>query len=132
MDRVTHKHVNQAIARYHDRLMLDYPAKGYLQWADIRGDGSNRRNLYVVINDNGGVCQSHLRGKTMRETIANIDFALLLDGLPDYAVIIRAIHESGTKQVSALAELDRRGLWLSDEQKRQAGLRLSKGRESVT
>lgn len=43
--------------------------------------------------------------------------------MPSYAVIIRAIHERGESQKQALAELDRRGLWLSPEQRRQAGLR---------
>jgi hypothetical protein len=38
------------------------------------------------------------------------------------AVIIRAIHERGKKQKEALAELDRRGLYLSSDQKRQAAL----------
>jgi len=42
--------------------------------------------------------------------------------IPSYAVIIRAIHERGDTQREALAELDRRRLWLSPEQKIQAGL----------
>lgn len=42
--------------------------------------------------------------------------------LPSYCVIIQAIHERGARQQRALSELDRRGLWLSAEQKRQAGL----------
>lgn len=41
--------------------------------------------------------------------------------IPAYAVIIRAIHERGPAQAEALAELERRGLWLSDAQKQQAG-----------
>ena len=44
-----------------------------------------------------------------------------LDKLPHYAVIIRCIHERGESQRMALAELNRRGLWLSAEQKIQAG-----------
>lgn len=40
--------------------------------------------------------------------------------IPSYAVIIRAIHERGAIQAEALAELNHRGLWLSDDQKRQA------------
>jgi hypothetical protein len=39
-----------------------------------------------------------------------------------YAVIIRAIHERGQTQVDALVEMARRGLWLSADQKKQAGL----------
>lgn len=42
--------------------------------------------------------------------------------IPSYAVIIRAIHERDTIQAEALAELYRRGLWLSVEQRTQAGL----------
>ena len=42
--------------------------------------------------------------------------------IPAYAVIIRAIHERGAAQAEAMAELARRGLWLSAEQKRQAGV----------
>ena len=42
--------------------------------------------------------------------------------IPNYAVIIRCIHERGATQQEALAELNERGLWLNDEQKRQAGL----------
>jgi len=42
--------------------------------------------------------------------------------LQNFAVIIRAIHERGESQQQALDELRARGLWLSDEQKVQAGL----------
>lgn len=45
-----------------------------------------------------------------------------VDRIPSYAVIIRAVHERGAVQYEALAELKRRGLWLSAEQKRQAGI----------
>lgn len=38
--------------------------------------------------------------------------------IPAYAVIIRAIWESGAVKREARRELRRRGLWLSDEQKR--------------
>ena len=41
---------------------------------------------------------------------------------PAFAIIIRAIHERGASQEEALSELARRGLWLSDDQKAQAGL----------
>ena len=42
--------------------------------------------------------------------------------IPAYAVIIRAIHERGATQDEAVAELYRRGLWLTTDQRRQAGL----------
>lgn len=41
---------------------------------------------------------------------------------PAYQVIIRAIHSRGEAQRKALDEMKRRGLWLSKEQKVQAGL----------
>jgi hypothetical protein len=41
---------------------------------------------------------------------------------PPFVIIIRAIHERGPTQDAALAELRERGLWLSQDQKRQAGL----------
>lgn len=44
------------------------------------------------------------------------------DKKEDYIVIINAIHERGVRQQEALKELSKRGLWLSDEQKKQAGL----------
>jgi hypothetical protein len=42
--------------------------------------------------------------------------------IPSFAVIIRCCWERGATQQEALAELKRRGLWLSEDQKRQAGL----------
>ncbi len=47
-----------------------------------------------------------------------------LDRLPHYAIIIRCIHERGEPQQAALKELYARGLWLSAEQRVQAGLEL--------
>lgn len=44
------------------------------------------------------------------------------NNLPAYALIIRATNERGEAQEAALSELARRGLWLTDEQKRQAGM----------
>jgi hypothetical protein len=48
--------------------------------------------------------------------------------IPRFAVIIRAIHERGETQREAVAELTRRGLCLTAEQKRQAGLSHEGGR----
>lgn len=42
--------------------------------------------------------------------------------VPHFAVILRCIHERGETQREALIELDRRGLWLTYEQKVSAGL----------
>jgi hypothetical protein len=45
-----------------------------------------------------------------------------MEKLPNYTIIIRCIWERGESQQKALAELRRRGLWLSTEQKQAAGL----------
>lgn len=45
-----------------------------------------------------------------------------IQNVPAYVVIIRCIHERGENQREALAELDRRRLWLTKEQRVQAGL----------
>ena len=45
-----------------------------------------------------------------------------VETIPAFAVILRAIWTRGEDQQDALAELDRRGLWLTAEQKKQAGL----------
>jgi hypothetical protein len=42
--------------------------------------------------------------------------------IPSYAVIIRCVWERGETQREALGELDRRHLWLSEDQKIAAGL----------
>lgn len=124
MQRVTHKHVSDACDRYNKALgFTARNAIGRLQWADIRGDGNSRPRLYAVCNANGGVCNSDKQRRTMRQTIAAIDLAIKADKLPhSYMVIIQAIHERGETQKAMLAELNRRGLWLSDEQRKQAGL----------
>jgi hypothetical protein len=41
---------------------------------------------------------------------------------PAYQLIIRATWERGERQEIALGHMAERGLWLSDDQKRQAGL----------
>lgn len=92
-------------------------------WADIRGDGSNRRGLYAVCGEGGGVGHAYdLRRNTMRKTIQAIDLAIKFDKLRSFCVIIQAIHERGETQKAALRELNRRGLWLGKEQRAQAGL----------
>lgn len=120
-DRVTHKHVTDACQRYNAARRLSYGDAGYLQWADIRGDGTSRRSLYVGARG-GGVASSYWRGATMRETVANINLALMMWNADAFVPIINAIHERGKRQVIALDILSARGLWLSDEQKKQAGI----------
>lgn len=50
----------------------------------------------------------------------------MLDKAQHFVVIINCVHERGDRQTLALAELNARGLWLSDEQKVQAGLEAAK------
>lgn len=129
MKRITHKDVEAACARYNKALKLHYwrgkrpPSVGYLMWADIRGDGRNRRNLYSVSGESGGVGQSDLRESTMRKTIQAIDLAIKCDRSQSFALIIRATTMRGPEQKAALREMRRRGLWLSPEQHEQAGLK---------
>lgn len=42
--------------------------------------------------------------------------------LPAYALIIRCIHQRGEDQANCLAELHKRGLWLTKKQRQQAGI----------
>jgi hypothetical protein len=121
--RITHKHVQNACNTYNKALKLKRDSIGFIMWADIRGDGAGYRpNLYTVVNVNGGVCQSDLKRKTMRKTIRAIDLARVADKSQGWCLIIRAIHERGEVQAIALREMRARGLWLSAEQKIQAGL----------
>lgn len=99
MNRITHKHVESACQRYNKALGLTaWNSIGRLQWADIRGDGSSRRRLYAVCNENGGVCNSEMQRRTMRQTIAAIDLAIKANRLRNWQVIIQAIHERGETQ----------------------------------
>ncbi len=50
------------------------------------------------------------------------DVPTMFDKSQNFVVIINAIHERGERQQEALKELGKRGLWLSPEQKEQAGL----------
>ncbi len=126
--RVTHKHVEQACARYNKARKLHYwraqkpPSVGYLIWQDVAGNGNNRRNLYAITGENGGVCASNLRRATMRKTILAINLAIQADKSQSFALIIRATTCRGEIQRAALDEMQARGLWLSDEQMAQAGL----------
>jgi hypothetical protein len=45
--------------------------RGYIYFADIKGDGRNKRRVYVITNDGGGVTACH-NGATYRQTAANL------------------------------------------------------------
>lgn len=71
--------ISRAVARYNEARGLTYPSVGYLQYADIRGDGgAYRPGFYVCVNASGGVGSAYgLRGDTLRETLANVEAAIV-------------------------------------------------------
>lgn len=123
LERVTHKSLESACGAYNFALGLKCGDAGYLMWADIRGDGSSQRGLWSY-SGQGGVGSSDIRkrGDTMRQTKQRIYLSIKFHKLPSFAVIIQAIHERGATQQAALRELAKRGLWLSADQKKEAGL----------
>ena len=56
---------------FNQRLRLEYPMRGHIRFSDIRGDGSNRRKVYMNTNDGGGVTAMY-NGATYRQTAANL------------------------------------------------------------
>jgi len=76
--RITCRDVQRACDRYNKAHGLEsHMQPGYLQWADVRGDGQYRPGLRVTVNTSGGIGNSYdLRGKTKRETIARIEAAM--------------------------------------------------------
>jgi len=70
--------IDKAVKKLNAARGLSYPSIGYLMFADITGNGDNRRKLYVIVNSAGGVDVSSLRGRTNRETLANIEGALAI------------------------------------------------------
>jgi hypothetical protein len=50
---------------------LEYPAVGYLYFADLIGNGRERRRVWAVTNSSGAVTAVH-NGKHYRETAANL------------------------------------------------------------
>jgi hypothetical protein len=50
---------------------LTYPMRGYVYFADIRGDGSGKRRVYIVSNDFGGLTACY-NGATYRQTAAKL------------------------------------------------------------
>ena len=49
---------------------VKYPQKGYLMFSDIKGDGQNRKRVYAVLNDGGGVVAVH--NGSYRQTAKNL------------------------------------------------------------
>lgn len=55
---------------------LKYPAIGYTFFADVTGDGTNRRRVYTIINARGGVTFSDLNAATPRKRCDKIRAAI--------------------------------------------------------
>lgn len=59
---------------------VTYPQRGYLMFADIRGEGLRRRRVYVVINDGGGVTAVH-NGASYQKTAENLREVLAVQSI---------------------------------------------------
>lgn len=55
---------------------LQYPDIGFSYFADITGDGTNRRRVYEIINKSGGVRFSELNAATPRKRCDKIRAAI--------------------------------------------------------
>ena len=71
--RIRDTHITDALARLNAKNGLSYPDRGYSYYADIKGDGTNTKRVYTIINKDGGVTRSHMNGDTMRQTLAAIE-----------------------------------------------------------
>ncbi len=113
-----------ALAALNEARGLKYPDIGYLCYTNVTGDGRSPayRSIWHIINAGGGIARSHLNCASDKAALALIAFSLTLTKSEAFAVILRCVHERGKMQTCALEELSRRGLWLNDDQKRQAGL----------
>lgn len=71
---VTDRHIDAALTRLNGQRGKAYPDQGYVYYADIKGDGSNRKGFWQIINGNGGVGNAghEFLGKTKRATVAKI------------------------------------------------------------
>jgi hypothetical protein len=102
---------NRHGAGYWDRTELPKDLRDRLTDAAHK---AGERDLYI--GDDGLIYQSG--SEDLKRVIDLTDRYQF----PNYAIIIRAIHERGESQAAALAELKNRGLWLAPEQRQQAGL----------
>lgn len=72
--RITHRHIAKAVQALNARRGITYGDAGYLQYADIRGDGRSYRPGFYVTLASGGVVNvsDNYRKQTMRETLAHL------------------------------------------------------------
>ena len=75
---------NTVISKLCDQIntvrRVSYPAKGYLYFADIRGDGQNHKRVYCITSASGGVTAVH-NGATYRQTAKNLREVLAAQGV---------------------------------------------------
>lgn len=57
-----------------------YPDKGYMFYADVRGDGTGRKGCYTIINGDGGVVANALNGIPPRARCESIRSCIRLEG----------------------------------------------------
>lgn len=81
MKQVTHRDIEKAVDRLNHRRGLTRHSKGWLMYRDIKGNGTYRPSFYArTMGEDNPACgvvnvASLYRGKTMRETLANIEGA---------------------------------------------------------
>jgi len=63
--------IDKLCEAFNKKYERTYPMPGFLRFADIKGDGRNRRNVYIIVNEGGGVAAIY-NGATYRETAANL------------------------------------------------------------
>lgn len=66
---VRDSHIRGALDTLNTAKGLAYLNIGYAYYADIKGDGRNKRHVYVITNAQGGVSFSEMNGATMRKTL---------------------------------------------------------------
>lgn len=57
-----------------------YPDKGYMFYADVKGDGTGRKGCYTIINGDGGVIANALSGIPARERCQSIRACIRVEG----------------------------------------------------
>jgi len=57
-----------------------YPDKGYMFYADVKGDGTGRKGCYTIINCDCGVMANALNGIPARERCESIRSCIRLEG----------------------------------------------------
>lgn len=51
---------------------VEYPNIGFSFFADVAGMGYDRRRIYTIVNENGGVTFSHMNAVNPRKRCENI------------------------------------------------------------